>query len=675
MRKYCEDTVHAQKPQNPSHLKTSSYLQVYRTSLGTLLCGKNSNSRIINYVITLNLAHNRPKQFFLYFTRACRKLLNNNKKAACGGSSLAHPQKMWKILFLFVSMQLADSRYEYFIQERKTSSQLMGYLLFITSSINRDQYPSISFANTMGHKCRDVADRVLSGLYDLPVLIWNSDALWDLETMQTQALNVFVNNIGELNQTLLHIKKNRLAYSNDGMLLILLCAKITNITEVEEGMRIIWSYDILNFALIYYITKLEIAQYNPFRNEILNMTLCVMQGCKPLDLLKNLYGYKLQIFVLDDYPSNRYLNGKFVGRDSKFLHRLVNSLNATIEYQTVYDPVESDHILQHRALQSRLVDFSGIGGLMNFNKPWNISYTYPYEMDDVILVLPLREKNDFVNILSIFDKATWGFLFLSFISLSLVMNFCKKALKLPLHWVDTYLELIRLACCKCTTLFGRKPHSIKILIICWILVCVIFDAAIQSAIIGITLVNRRSNDINSLAELKSSKMVIQIRRRHYELYPNDGPIFKQFTAIHKNIIYDNILNSVKIGTALPRSYARDMMEILHANHSENYYVLDEGLIPALYVYSFPIGSPYLPKVNEFIIKDREFGLEKHYVPAENDLPIYHFDESISYMRFNMEHMLFGFFVLLSGHCLGVAIFAGEYFYYEHFAKYKFDFVN
>lgn len=583
---------------------------------------------------------------------------------------------MYKNVFIFILLQTANSKLQY-IKEPETVKPLLNYLLNEIKSIKQeDRYPTLSLRNTIGNKCREVIDKVLLKLYDPPLIIWNTAKTWNLKNTQSQGSYIFLNNLEDLNDTLFEMKTNKFIYSNDGSFFFIVCERTRNYDLVKNSLEIVWKYRLIDFALIYYMNRLEMVEYNPFTKEILNMSDCNGNSCQTIDKLNNLHGYKLKIFAVDDFPSNRLINGRFYGRDGKLLRGLLQKINATYEFYSPKKPNLTDYDLQMEALTKNLVDFSGLGGVMHFNKPWNISFTYPHEMDDIILIIPINESKHFNNFLLVFDMYTWICLILSMVLTSFIMDICKIYLRLPYNTFDSLFELVRLSLTECTILFNKRSECIRLLLISWIILCVIFDAAVQSAIIKISIINKPQRFITSLNEIENVEMKIFISYRHSKLYPPEFPLSKQFSPMLRHDLYKSILNGVKTGAhALPRSYAIDILKFIdESNVKKTYYILNEGIIPSLYVYAFPIKSPYLNKVDNFITSDREFGFGKHYSPEEDEAVSRSFENKTKLQPFNLNHMQFLFYVLFIGYIFSIITFVAEKFYYTHFVQPKYMFV-
>lgn len=566
------------------------------------------------------------------------------------------------VLTAFLLMQMVFCRYQ-FAQEPKPCATLLNYLQDeIKYMQENDLHSTLSFRNTLTYKCRDVVDGVLSKLHDPPIIIWNTLHEWNLRK-KIQAAYVFINHVEELNETLNIMKSNRYLYSNTGRFLFITCSRVTDYNLVKTATKLAWNYQLLNYALIYYVNNLEILEYNPYTNEILNVS--ASQVAKT-NKLQNLHGYELKIFAVDDFPGSRFVNNRYLGRDGKLLLTIRDAFNTTIKFHSPARPNTTVYEMQIEALQNDSVDFSAMGGLMDSEIPWNITYSYPYEMDDLVLIIPLPQRNNFQNLLLVLDISTWICLIVSIFATGLTINFCKRCLKIPYASCDTFFELIRLSCTDCTKLFRKQTDSVKILLIAWIILCMLFDSTIQSAIIGVILFHKPPRYMTTLEEFERTDMKIFIRLRHVILYPSNFPLSEQFVVTPKLDLYNNILDDVITGAyVLPRSYAIEILKVHDKiKKKRSFYILKDGLVPALYVYSFPIKTPYLRKIDEIIRQNREFGFDQHFIPEHDKLINYtRKHEKPKGHQLNLSDMKFAFYVLFTGYVLSLILFISENLYY------------
>lgn len=566
-------------------------------------------------------------------------------------------------ILLFTTITFGQCYLERFINVTKSPETLLRFLHTLSKNLDKDHI-TFTLRNTIGHKCRDVVDRIMFDLFKTPLIIWNGDTRWELKTIKSQGSYVFINALDELNDTLYDMRRNRFIYSNNGMFLFLTCTIVNDYVAIKDSLELIWSYGILNYSFLFYLNQLQIYEYDPFTKNLINTTDCVNVYCDVKDKLSNVHRYELKVYVNDDFPSNYLLNETYYGRDAKLLKGFFEYINASVRYYVPSANNVSHYLLKNDAINRGIVDFYGIGGPMEYQQSWNIVFTYPYKRDDVVLMVPVYEKEFFYSLLRIFDNHTWMGIIFSFVSIALSMNLLKSNNfhRIFQNFYDTY----RLACTKTITTFTNEPNRVRIIVIIWIYSCMIIDCAIQSAIIRTTLDTDKTYHMINLDQAAESNVRILIALRHMVLYPEDGPLYNQMQVVLKNFIYERLLDYDKSYVyALQKSYAYDLTKVFAKNRDNNefFVMADDELIPSLYTYAFPIGSPYLKKINSYILRSAEHGLELHFMPEENDTVTDVFPELIQLKPFNMIDMYFAFVTLIGGHILAASLFLMEFFYY------------
>lgn len=429
---------------------------------------------------------------------------------------------------------------------------------------------------------------------------------------------------------------------------------------------------VLNFVLVYYHHVLNVVGYNHFTDTLLNFT----KNYDAVDIfpnkLNNLYGYELKVSICNDYPRNVYENNSVKGSDLNLLKHITNHINATVKYI-----VHEDFTGIVDDMRNFKADFSFISYFAS-HKIHGVRFTQPQYMDNVIILVPDKGPIPlYLNILIVFDVRYLPALIIPSFSVLITLYLIRKFVLKENSFVKTYLDVISLQVNNPLNDFAKNILPIKLILISWIIHCLIINAIYESALITAYVTPKKHTNIDSLEELKESKLKIYIAGDYGTLVSNDNIVKDQLIYDSmRNVTKNLIINKVNYGYALPASYASEALHMAMENaklkktlrdfiRNPTFWLLKDILVPLHKVYLFPTRSIYLEKINKLISMDREHSLtkvinsERHKVRHRGR---YYLNNQLTVLT--LWHMQVSFYMLISGLISATIIFILEMIVYR-----------
>lgn len=420
---------------------------------------------------------------------------------------------------------------------------------------------------------------------------------------KSQATFIFIEEFKEVEIILQQIQ-NYTIWSARGETHFVFCKQINSLNFLPNLFSTIWTNHILNFVVVFVQKKLEVFTYNPFKNEIVNLT--VTPGYFP-DKIKNLYGYKLRISFFENLPLIRKNDNKWIGKDYEVLKFITNMLNSTFE---IIEPPENTHYYgAYNDITNDETDFCFVSHFRGPQTFKNAEFTYPYEANSLAILLPFeKESNNSVILLELIPVVISGFVIILVTIASLLRETNIKQIFLQ-RFLYIYSCLLGYPFPNLYT----KHFSAKFQITTFIFASIVFRTLFQCFLIGNFMISSPNNQINSISELKTSHLKIYISKTLAARLPPDYTynlqehfIYEEYNKTRREEMIYKKLNTSG-GYVMSWRAARKYEQMLKHEHKKIvFYVMKEVLIPSFNVYIFRQNSPYLDKINDYLLREKQY---------------------------------------------------------------------
>lgn len=151
--------------------------------------------------------------------------------------------------------------------------------------------------------------------------------------------------------------------------------------------------------------------------------------------------------------------------------------------------------------------------------------------------------------------------------------------------------------------------------------------------------------------------------RFHATHIKDLALKKSFVVVKDALIGDKLMNGdTDYGYAVQSTIAESVLA--KSTNFPVYRLLKESLVPGYSVYLFNYKSPYLDRVNLFLLFEKEFGLSRYnsgkrfLVGGGNDSGS---DETIA---LSLDHLQSCFYILLSGCVIALLVFILEIYCFK-----------
>lgn len=451
----------------------------------------------------------------------------------------------------------------------------------------------------------DIVNEFIRNTSPLPVIIFNDEEVKAISKLieRPKFIFVFVDFVDIIEDRLQN--SDTYTFLNvRAFMFFTVCFPVNDILWVERILKLIWKNNILNFILVYYHESLELVSYNPFEEEIINLTNTNGSDAKKdifINRLHNMNGYQLRVGFFADPPRIVEINKEFYGMDYMILKGFIRRLNATMKLIVPSEnTVNERYYKQYTDILSENSDFGFVGCFTIVEAPTDVTTSYPRKMDDLVVLVPCASAvPQFYYIFMVFGKAVW---LLTIGSFFLTLLYNVLVLRCLLNECENYLELLLEAYNMLK--FGTSNHgfaSLKLLPLFWIFICAILDSLFCSLLTSGLITPKFGQNMETLDELKANNVTITIHEFGAKAVKGQYPLNLIKLATVDEIMEKLIRQNTDSAYAVQMSIAELITaKVFKEDGRSVYHIMKEHLVPGYLVYLFPINSPYVDEANKYL---------------------------------------------------------------------------
>ncbi|CAH2047464.1 unnamed protein product, partial [Iphiclides podalirius] len=390
--------------------------------------------------------------------------------------------------------------------------------------------------------------------------------------------------------------------------------------NMKLHFRLLLSRSITNSVMVLHSGRLRVYTYNPFRNEILDITDVADVGRLLAGQYNNLFGHELRlsvfrkIYVSDDVGP--------VYCESRLAKTVMKILNATCIPLPTRDGNTVGDLLPNGTATGVTADLiDGYADLELSSRILKNSYygyidtTYPLMQDELCFLVKKSSKQSTfattLNLISVDILLLCIFNLFFFVTLAFFVRVAEIRLwKLNDRRTasSTIVDLL-----KC---FIRQTVDIKFtgpIFRCVVLLVMIYSLVVDCAIDGIITsaiaYPRYKPDINTLADLLETNLTFAVHNRHMRIYnrslgPDGYKAISERTEVFNDMRIKQAIEQRQFQYAvLLRKSDAQFISGKPANMEEGrplFHTVEECPVPCSIVYGLKYGSPLLPKLNKIL---------------------------------------------------------------------------
>ncbi|KAJ3663161.1 hypothetical protein Zmor_007467 [Zophobas morio] len=288
-------------------------------------------------------------------------------------------------------------------------------------------------------------------------------------------------------------------------------------------------------------------------------------------------------------------------------------------------------------------------------------YTYTHRRNQLVIVIPSK-KGTLVNsgtFVSIFHPTVW-ILFMCSIIVSSIVTFIltffeKKVVRINcLQYFSTFLG-------NPSANLNTQPFILKTQSIVLIFSCIIFRTAFQCFLVSSFVLPKPHDEIKTISEFRNSRFNIYTTPFLANMIPpeenlSDRTINISF-ADRTRMLYSLDTRGAYLVT---RIFAKKFIETLKNKYAKPpFYIMEEALAPSIETYYFQRHSPYLEKVNECLLRQKQYALSEIKIHSGSSLRGNITNSESTQIVLGVKHLQNVFHILAIGLLLGVVVFICE----------------
>lgn len=372
----------------------------------------------------------------------------------------------------------------------------------------------------------------------------------------------------------------------------------------ENLLESIWhAFNFLNCFLITCDNSTQVTTYNPFFKKTVVFVEKQIEKCEIfIDKLKDLNGYNLKIALFLDPPRTIMHNGRFDGRNVRFMNLVLEVMNATAEIVIPKKKNGSYFSAANVAAAARTIDVSFMEHFTTRVVGKNQSFSYPLNMDDFIVVV--RKGSTIVNyfnVYEIFDFYTW----MCLVSCLLLITGFRKISERRSDVCICFMHVWSALTANSLDSMFRTSKMVKLVFTVWVMSCLVINIIFASLLASKIIKPKIRRNIDKIEELRALNPKILISHKFIDVIPKEYGISKNLVAAN-HLERQEALQNIDDNTAVV--VANTVLEVIRDR--SNLHVLKEHLLPGFSMYRFQSKSPYKLKINKIIFKNVEYGLTK-----------------------------------------------------------------
>ncbi|KAJ3663162.1 hypothetical protein Zmor_007468 [Zophobas morio] len=474
-----------------------------------------------------------------------------------------------------------------------------------------------------------------------------------------QATFIFLKTVQEIVTQIGKLRKHKFWNSRKENHFVI-CRRVNDIKFLPGLMQTIWKQHILNFVVVLVWKRLEIFSYNPFKEEVINVTSHKFWHLHLFpDKLSNLYGYQLRVSLFSYFPLITKENGEWMGEDYIRLQLVTSMINATFK---IIEPPENTFFGgAYNDVMNDVTDFCFISHYYMHYLYQGAEYTYTHQPDQIIAVVPFQHQTLFhsYTIFSIFNITVWVSS-ISMITILVIFTTIINLLKTKVVQINC-LEYFSACLGNYLPSFDTKPFTIKIVLLIFILTCIIIRTAFQCFLISTFLTPKPDDKITTISEFRKSNlniytsaflanMILFNENLGARVFNMSGPErTKRLYSLDTSASYIITLTLAnKFMATVKSKYARPP-----------FYILEEALVPGMDMYFFQRHSPYLEKFDECLLRQKQYALSEIRIHSGSSLKENISRSENSHIALRMEHLQSVFHIFEIGLGLSVIVFMCE----------------
>jgi len=442
--------------------------------------------------------------------------------------------------------------------------------------------------------------------------------------------------------------------------------------------------------------------YNPFNSHlynenVMNSTIMNLQNLNGLPLKVSMFGHYPTLYLLQDSNTKKreplfsITDGQnltsYHGVDGRMFATMVHFMNFTPQIinpprQEAYGfPLPNGNFTGALGdVIYRRADISLNSRFVKYYNSRDIEFSHSVLSDKMCIIVPkARPIPRWRRMLLSFNSQLWLILLGTFMivaSFQIILRWCHRSKKLHWYVIFETLQVFLLAG------IHRPPKAMSER--CFYASCLMFCLVVMNAFQGLLVTNitypTYLSDIHTLAELDHSNLPIWTHS------PENKDVFKDM----KTPVMERLLHKFEVFNGSDKDLLdhvanlRDAAVIIRATSSlytESTYVAQDGTqlihtveeCPAYYhlAYIVPMGSPYLPLINNVILRMNEAGLTFKWlsdgINARYLLSSSHnqrCDRKEAPRVFSLTDLQLAFYILATGLILSTAVFMLEVTRYQ-----------
>lgn len=479
--------------------------------------------------------------------------------------------------------------------------QLYGYI----SSVVKQEEATTVIIGGDNFYCGDIMNRFARKLSPNPITIVNVQNLKAVASLlnKPKYIFIFADSVDEIEKRL-NYSDTYTSLNVNALIQFAVCYPVKNRLWLESTLKLIWENNILNFILAYYYESLEVVTYDPFIDQIINLTNYHDKRSVRRNIfdnrLHNMHGYQLRVSFFADPPRTVEENGVFYGIDYMVLEGFIETLNATLKIVAPESNNIGDKYFNHYLdILAGRADFGFMSCFAQTEAPQDIAKSYPRRMDDVVVIVPYATAlPQFYYVFMMFTETLWLFIVISFVTIVLckfiiIKYYRKRCVHLSSLLLDVWGTMLGVPV---APIHGFA--KIKVIFLLWAYSCSILDALFQSLLTSNLITPKFQRNMETLTELAENNINIIISNFSSQAIKGQYPSRLVVKASENKIMQELASGDASGAYGIPMSVAEFITTLKRSSDGQPvYHMIREHLIPSYSVYLFPHNSPYLNEVD------------------------------------------------------------------------------
>ncbi|XP_068617397.1 uncharacterized protein [Battus philenor] len=453
--------------------------------------------------------------------------------------------------------------------------------------------------------------------------------------------------------------------------------------------HLLLSKSITNSVMILYSGRLRMYTYNPFKNEIKDITDVKDVSGLLIRQYNDLSGHELRLSVyrkvyVSDEAGPVYCN-------SKLAETVMKILNATCKPLTPRDGNTVGDLLPNGTATGVTADLiDGYTDLELSSRILKNSYygyidtTYPLVQDELCFLIKksLRQSTftTTLKLISVDMLLLCIFNVIFFITVALIVRGVEKGiwnLNDRRNSSSTVVDLVKCFIRQTVDMKFTGP-IFRVVVFLIMIYSLVVDCAVDGIITSAIAYPRYKPDINTLPELVHTNLTFAVHNRHLRIYKRSlspeyyNIISKRTKAFNDDKIKEAIVKRQFQYALLLRKTDAQYISRQQSNMDNGrplFHTVEECPVPCSIVYGLRYGSPYLPKLNNILHHLNQGGILQYWSKSE-DFAFYQSNAKSLYAEENKErkplsgeNVMEIFIVLFIGLSVSVLAFSGEILLY------------